>query len=339
MRRRVLSRDEYVDGIRRGDRVVLARAITLVESLRDDDESLAQDVLGAVLSLTGGAYRVGITGPPGVGKSTFIEGFGCALTARGLKVAVLAVDPTSSVSGGSILGDKTRMQRLSVDPLAFVRPSPSGGTLGGVARRTRETMLLCEAAGHDVVLVETVGVGQSETIVAGMVDFFMALMLPGAGDELQGIKKGILELADLIAVNKADGDNRQRAELARREYAAALRYLTPIEAFWSPPVRTCSGLTGDGLEQLWSDIVEHREKSKLHRRFDERRREQRVAWFRQMLDAEVLDRFFDAPGRREKVAKAESSVASMERTPIQAIREVFAETSPSAQPPGLKTNG
>jgi LAO/AO transport system kinase len=267
---------------------------------------------------------VGITGPPGVGKSTFIEAFGTQLTSQSLRVAVLAVDPTSSVSGGSILGDKTRMQSLSVDPRAFVRPSPSGGNLGGVARRTRETMLLCEAAGYDVILVETVGVGQSETLVAGMVDFFVALMLPGAGDELQGIKKGILELADLIAVNKADGDNRPRAELARREYASALRYLTPIDSFWSPPVRTCSGTTGEGLDAIWNDVVQHREMAQTHGRFDERRREQRIAWFKQLLNAEVLESFYRKPGKRESVDRAVEAVADQTQTPLQAMRSVFA---------------
>lgn len=244
-RRRSLSVDEYVEGILAGDRPILARAITLIESLHPAHEQLGQEVLTRVLPHTGRAHRLGISGVPGAGKSTFIESFGSYLTGRGKKVAVLAIDPSSARTGGSILGDKTRMQRLSADPHAFIRPSPSAGSLGGVARRTREASLLCEAAGFDVILIETVGVGQSEITVADMVDFFLVLMIPGAGDELQGIKKGILEIADLIAVNKADGEGLQPARRAARQYEAALETVRPGTPGWKTPVLTCSGLEGD----------------------------------------------------------------------------------------------
>jgi LAO/AO transport system kinase len=250
-RRRELSVDDYVQGILSGNRAVLARAITLVESNSAAHQELAQQVLIEVLPHTGKAHRVGITGVPGVGKSTFIETLGTQLTNTGSKVAVLAVDPSSGISGGSILGDKTRMSKLSVDPNAFIRPSPTSGSLGGVNRKTRETSLLCEAAGFDVILIETVGVGQSETVVAEMVDFFLVLMLAGAGDELQGIKRGILELADMVAINKADGANETQARVARSEYASAIRYLKPVSQDWAPPVLTCCGLNGLGLPELW----------------------------------------------------------------------------------------
>lgn len=246
--------DTFVTGVRACDRALLARAITLIESTRADHQALAEALLQCLWPHTGGAVRVGITGVPGVGKSTFIEAFGRMLTKAGHRVAVLAVDPTSSRTGGSILGDKTRMTDLGADPNAFIRPSPTAGTLGGVARRTRETMALCEAAGFDVILVETVGVGQSETVVADMVDFFLVLMLPGAGDELQGIKKGILEIADMIAVNKADGENAPRAEAAARDYRGALHILKPASANWSPPVVTCSALKNQGLDTVWAEI-------------------------------------------------------------------------------------
>src|SRR6202167_5040878 len=249
---------KLAQGVRSGDRSVLSRAITLTESKRADHRRAAAALTQALLGATGKAIRVGITGAPGVGKSTTIDALGTFLTGKGHKVAVLAVDPSSARTGGSILGDKTRMAQLAADARAFIRPSPAAGTLGGVAAKTRETMLICEAAGYDVILVETVGTGQSETAVADMTDFFLALMLPGAGDELQGLKKGVVELADMIAVNKADGDNIARAKAAAAEYRAALHILSPRSPHWSPPVVTYSALTGDGIPALWEKVLDHR---------------------------------------------------------------------------------
>ncbi|MBC2713582.1 MAG: methylmalonyl Co-A mutase-associated GTPase MeaB [Desulfosarcina sp.] len=248
----------YIDGVRSGNRRILAKTITLIESVHPAHRQLGRTVVDRLLPETGKAVRLGITGVPGVGKSTFIESFGMMLVEKGHQVAVLAVDPSSTRSGGSIMADKTRMERLSVAPDVFIRPSPSGGTLGGVARMTRETLLVCEAAGFDVVIVETVGVGQSETTVASMVDFFLVLMLAGAGDELQGIKKGVLELADAVAINKADGDNVEKAEKARRSYEIALHLLNPATPTWSPPVLSCSALTLAGVEGVGLDVVPYR---------------------------------------------------------------------------------
>ncbi|MGD9752540.1 MAG: methylmalonyl Co-A mutase-associated GTPase MeaB [Acidimicrobiia bacterium] len=286
----LLTFEQYRDGVLAGDRTVVARAVTLVESTNARHQELAQELLVALLPHAGRSQRVGITGVPGVGKSTFIEAFGSQLTADGHRVAVLAVDPTSSRHGGSILGDKTRMPVLSVDPQAFVRPSPSRGTLGGVTRTTRETMVVVEAAGFDVVLVETVGVGQSETIVADMVDFFLVLMLPGAGDELQGIKKGILELADLLAVNKADGDNIGRATSSASDYATALHLITPPESLWQPPVVTCSGLRGEGLDTIWDHIVRHRTILEGAGQWTSRRQAQQLRWMWSMVEERLLQR-------------------------------------------------
>lgn len=268
----------------------LARAITRVESRRPDHQAEARRFLTTVMENTGKAQRIGITGVPGVGKSTFIDAFGTMLTEMGLKVAVLAVDPTSQRSGGSILGDKTRMARLSVDPKAFVRPSPAGETLGGVARKTRESLLLCEAAGYDVILVETVGVGQSETVVANMVDFFLVLMLPNAGDDLQGIKKGVLEVADLIAVNKADIDEKA-AKRAQRHYQNALHILEPADPVWSPPVMTCSGATATGLPELWETIELHRKKTSESGSRDKRRAEQQIMWMNELIQDGLMAAF------------------------------------------------
>ena len=263
-------------GIRERERAVIARAITLIESRRSDHQHAARRLVQELLPLTGKAIRVGITGAPGVGKSTTIDALGTFLTSKGHKVAVLAVDPSSTRSGGSILADKTRMPRLSSDANAFVRPSPSSGTLGGVATKTRESMLICEAAGYDVVLVETIGTGQSETMVADMTDFFLVLMLPGAGDELQGLKKGVVEIADMIAINKADGDNIKRARAAATEYRTALHILNPRSRSWSPPVVTYSALTGAGIAELWDSILDHRQRMEKAGELDARRREQQV---------------------------------------------------------------
>lgn len=255
MNRKELSVDDYVKGVKAGDLAILSRAITLVESKKEDHQKMAKEVIHKIINQTGKAKRIGISGTPGVGKSTFIESFGKYLTSKGLKVAVLAIDPTSHITGGSILGDKTRMNKLASDENAFVRPSPSGDSLGGVASKTRESMLLCEAAGYDVVIVETVGVGQSEITVSKIVDFFLLLMQPGGGDDLQGIKRGILELADLVAVNKADGDQLTAAKVAKREYETALHILRQDE-LWTPKVITCSGLKGEGLEDIWCETEE-----------------------------------------------------------------------------------
>ena len=282
------STEEFVAGLLAGDRATLGQAITLIESRRPDHVEQSRVLIEAVLPRTGGAHRIGITGVPGVGKSTFIDQFGVDLCEDGHKVAVLAVDPTSQRTGGAILGDKTRMGRLVNEPNAFVRPSPAGAMLGGVTRTTRETILICEAAGYDVVLVETVGVGQSETIVADMVDFFLVLMLAGAGDELQGIKKGVLELADLIAVNKADGDNVTKASAAAADYRMALHLTQPASPNWSPPVLTCSALDDTGLDEIWSQIQAHRVKLGASGELAATRQSQELHWMWQMVEDRVL---------------------------------------------------
>jgi len=284
-----------IDGVLAGDRRMLAKAITLVESALPAHRETARKILGALLPKTGGAVRLGITGVPGVGKSTFIESFGMMLLEKGHRVAVLAVDPSSARSGGSLMADKTRMERLSADRRAFIRPSPSGGTLGGVARKTRETMLVCEAAGYDVIVVETVGVGQSETAVASMVDFFLVLLLAGAGDELQGLKKGILELADALAVNKADGDNRGAARKAARTYELALHLLQPSSPRWNPPVLTCSALETSGIDEIWQTVLTHRDVFLRSGELEEKRRQQAVAWMWSLVDEGLKERFARHP--------------------------------------------
>jgi LAO/AO transport system kinase len=312
----------YVAGIRAGERAVLARAITLIESRRPDHQKLARQLVQDLLPHTGQARRVGITGAPGVGKSTTIDALGTFLTERHHKVAVLAVDPSSTRTGGSILGDKTRMERLSADPAAFIRPSPAAGTLGGVAAKTRETMLLCEAAGYDVILVETVGTGQSETAVADMTDFFLALMLPGAGDELQGLKKGLVELADMIAINKADGDNAGRARVAAAEYRAALHILTPRVAAWQPPVVTYSALAGTGIAELWDHVVEHERRLTAVGAFAARRREQQVKWMWALLDDRLRGRIASDPKLKAKLPQLEEAVAAGTLSPAFAVDDI-----------------
>ena len=318
-----LDVDAYVEGVLSGSRAVLARAITLIESTNPEHEQLAQQVLTRVLPHTGRAQRIGISGVPGAGKSTFIDAFGTYLTGLGHKVAVLAIDPSSRVSGGSILGDKTRMQRLANDPNAFVRPSPSAGSLGGVARKTREASLLCEAAGYDVVIIETVGVGQSETSVAEMVDFFLVLMLPNAGDELQGIKKGILELVDLIAVNKADGTNVEAANRAARQYEMALRYVRPAGAAWQVPVLTCSALEGRGLDRIWKKICEHAELMERTGERQARRDQQLLSWTWALVEEAILSRLRSTPGMRERIARLEREILDRRTTPFLAAQEIL----------------
>lgn len=316
------AESDLARAIRSGDRATLARAITLIESKRADHRKSANLLVQELLPFTGKAVRLGITGAPGSGKSTTIDALGTFLTSKVHKVAVLAVDPSSTRTGGSILGDKTRMARLAVDPNAFVRPSPSSGTLGGVASRTRETMLLCEAAGYDVVMVETVGIGQSETAVADMTDFFLVLAIPGAGDELQALKKGIVELADMIAVNKADGDNLERAKLAAADYRAALNILKPQSDTWSPPVVTYSALTGNGISELWAQVLAHKEKMTASGELAARRREQQVKWMWSMLEERLTARLRNDAAVRSKVRQAEAAVAAGKLTPTLAVEEI-----------------
>ena len=318
-----LTTTEYVEGLRRGDRAVLAQAITLVESHRQADRAAADQILQVVLPSTGKAHRIGITGVPGVGKSTTIDQLGINLVAAGHKVAVLAVDPTSTRSGGSILGDKTRMNRLAQSPNAFIRPSPTSGTLGGVARKTRETLALCEAAGFDVVIVETVGVGQSETTVAEMVDIFVVLLLAGGGDDLQGIKKGIIELADIVAINKADGDNVARATAAAAEYAAALHILTAADALWQPPVLTMSGRDNSGLDKLWATIEAHRTRMTATGAFHARRQRQAVGWMRSLLAERLLALAAATPELAAKRAELERAVEAGSITAPNAVEALI----------------
>ncbi|MFI8420337.1 methylmalonyl Co-A mutase-associated GTPase MeaB [Streptomyces sp. NPDC085479] len=316
--------DTYEKGVREGKRALVARAITLVESTRPDHRVLAQELLTRLLPYGGRARRIGISGVPGVGKSTFIDAFGTMLTALGHRVAVLAVDPSSTRTGGSILGDKTRMERLAVDPAAFVRPSPSAGTLGGVAKATRESMVVMEAAGYDVVLVETVGVGQSETAVANMVDSFLLLTLARTGDQLQGIKKGVLELADVVAVNKADGPHTADARAAARELAGALRLMHGREAVWTPPVLSCSARESTGLDEVWERLENHRSLLDAAGRLDARRREQQVDWAWTMVRDELLARLHAAPAVRALTPEVERRVRDGELTATLAAERILA---------------
>jgi LAO/AO transport system kinase len=313
----------YVQGVLDRNRLMLARTITLIESSLASHQEMARTIIDRLLSYTGKAVRLGITGVPGAGKSTFIESFGTLLTEKGLRVAVLAVDPSSTRSGGSILADKTRMEKLCVNDMAFIRPSPSGGTLGGVARKTRETMLVCEAAGFDVIIVETVGVGQSETTVASMVDFFLVLMISGAGDELQGIKKGVLEVADAIAINKADGDNVNRAKLARKEYETALHLLVPASPHWSPPVLTCSAKEMTGLDDIWDVIQKHRKKMTDTGDMEARRRQQALEWMNFLIKDGLEDWFYKNPRVKEWLPRFKNEVESGTKAPTVAAVELL----------------
>ncbi|MFE5298208.1 methylmalonyl Co-A mutase-associated GTPase MeaB [Streptomyces sp. NPDC056632] len=315
--------DTYEKGVRDGKRALVARAITLVESTRPAHRALAQELLTRLLPHSGRARRIGISGVPGVGKSTFIDAFGTMLTGLGYRVAVLAVDPSSTRTGGSILGDKTRMERLAVDPAAFVRPSPSAGTLGGVAKATRESMVVMEAAGYDVILVETVGVGQSETAVADMVDSFLLLTLARTGDQLQGIKKGVLELADVVAVNKADGPHVTDARAAARELAGALRLMHGREAVWTPPVLSCSARESTGLDEVWERLEKHRSLLDATGRLAARRRDQQVGWAWAMVRDELLDRLHSDPAVRALTPEVERQVRDGELTATLAAERIL----------------
>lgn len=321
--RKKLSVEDYVEGVKRGDRMILAKAITLIESNAPKDFDKAQRVLQALLPRTGHSLRIGITGVPGAGKSTFIEAFGQLLCQQGYKVAVLAVDPTSSITGGSILGDKTRMQNLSREPNCFIRPSPSGGTLGGVARKSRETMMLCEAAGCNVILVETVGVGQSETTVRSMVDFFMLVVLTGAGDDLQGIKKGIMELADAIVVNKADGDNLERAKVTQGEYERMVEFIRPATEGWTTHAYRCSALKKTGLLELWAVMREFEKVTKQSGAFENRRKRQVIAWVKTMIDEHLHNLFYEDPVIKGRLPEVRAAVLAGVVSPSQAVAELI----------------
>jgi LAO/AO transport system kinase len=317
------SASEYCQGVLAGDRRSVAKTITLLESRRPDHTSLGHEILERLVVRSGNAVRVGITGSPGVGKSSFIEALGMRLLAQDCRVAVLAVDPTSPVSGGSILGDKTRMERLAREEGAFIRPSPSGGTLGGVAHRTREAMLVCEAAGYDVVLVETVGVGQSELEVASMVDFFCVLLQPGAGDELQGIKRGLLELADALVVNKWDGEQRELAARTCGDYSQALLLLRPPSRSWTPRAVTASALTGDGIDGFWEMVLEHREALSSSGDLEARRRDQALAWLWRLLDDGLQNAFRGHEQVARRLPDLERAVRSRETAPLKAARALL----------------
>ena len=321
--RQKLSVSDYVDGVLDSNRAILAQAITLIESLNEHHRVMADAVLNELLAHNQDSIRIGITGVPGVGKSTFIEKFGKQLTSLDHKVAVLAVDPTSSRSGGSILGDKTRMQELSRDKNAFIRPSPTAGTLGGVTRATRETIVLCEAAGFDVILVETVGVGQSEIMVSQMVDFFLALMLPGAGDELQGIKKGLLEIADMIAVNKADGETKDEARRAVVEYQQALNILNPISLNWKPRSLSCSAYTGDGLSAIWETILDYKKLLKDAGEWQAKRKKQQVEWMWAIVKNRIMSKIETNQNVRRLAPQLELRVSEAKVTPALAATEIL----------------
>lgn len=319
-----LPLQQYVDGILAGDRVILARAITLIESQLPADSDLAAQLLDAVLPHISKTRRLGITGIPGVGKSTFIDALGIHLTGElDEPLAVLSVDPSSPISRGSILGDKTRMERLAFEPRAFIRPSPAGGHLGGVARRTRETILLCEAAGYRNIFIETIGVGQSETAVHAMSDFFLLLMLPGAGDELQGMKRGIIEMIDGMAINKADGDNITRAERARAEYTSALHLFPPPPDGWTPRVICCSALNGTGISAIWEMVLEHEAKLTTTGRFESRRREGDLQWMRELIATRLGEVFQSYPAIGELMPKLEQDVCAGRVTPLAASRKLL----------------
>lgn len=322
-RRKLLHADEYFEGIRQGDIAILSKAVTLVESSKPSHQQVAQKVIMKCLPFSGNSVRVGITGVPGVGKSTFIEALGKLITSKGGKLAVLAVDPSSERSKGSILGDKTRMEELSGDPLAYIRPSPSAGSLGGVARKTRETIVLCEAAGFSTIFIETVGVGQSETAVHSMADFFLLLMLAGAGDELQGIKRGIMEMADVIAINKADGSNMEKAKLAKTQYRNALHLFPLKESGWAPKVFTCSALKKKGIQEVWGSVEEYRQETAGNGYFEKRRNEQALYWMYETINEQLKSQFYNNREIKESLSKYEQKIINAEISSFDAAGKLL----------------
>jgi len=322
-RKKILPAAGYFEGIMAHDRNLLGQAITLIESVLPEHQELARDLLMRCLPYSGNSLRIGITGIPGVGKSTFIEAFGQIITASGNSLAVLAIDPSSDRSKGSILGDKTRMESLAADPATFIRPSPSGGSLGGVARKTRETIILCEAAGYNTIIVETVGVGQSETSVHSMVDFFLLLMLPGAGDELQGIKRGIMEMADVVAITKADGDNRLKAKQAVSDFQNALHLYPPAESGWTPKVVSCSALNNSGLKDIWEMILDYETFTKKTGYFSRHRNEQSKYWLHEFISQRLTSHFYGTAGMREKISRLEKMLMDSRITSFHAAEELL----------------
>jgi LAO/AO transport system kinase len=318
-----LTFNQYKEGILKSDRITLARAITLVESSLPSDQEMARDLIDSILEYAGNSIRIGITGIPGVGKSTFIEAFGNYLTRHDRRVAILTVDPSSQITKGSILGDKTRMEELSKNKNAFIRPSSSGDTLGGVTNRTRESILLCEAAGFDVIIVETVGVGQSEVAIKNMVDFFLLLMLAGAGDELQGIKKGIMEMADAVAITKADGDNVKHAIEAQAEYQQALHMQPPRSSGWTPKILTCSAFEGSGIDQVWKIIADYSEKTKSNGSFNDNRHQQNISWFREHFAQLLKHDFLSFEKLKNESDHLEGEVAAGKMSPSNAAAKLL----------------
>lgn len=322
-RKNRLSSQAYIDGILTGDRVILSRAITVIESFLESDKALAKEIVQAILPRSGNSIRIGITGVPGVGKSTFIEVFGLHLVKQGFKVAILSIDPSSQRSKGSILGDKTRMEALANLEDAYIRPSASGDTLGGVSNKTGETMLLCEAAGYNVILVETVGVGQSETAVHGMTDFFLLLMLSGAGDELQGIKKGIMEMADMVVINKADGDNINKSKIAKRQYQNALHIFPASESGWTPVVSTASSLENIGISNVWDEILKYKTLVKANGYFEENRKQQHIQWMYNNINEQLKQVFYGSESIKNDLAKLEQAIVAVKISPVSAAKDII----------------
>lgn len=328
-----LSAKEYIDGILSGDRVILSRGITIVESNLESDKILAKEIIQAILPYSGNSIRIGITGVPGVGKSTFIEAFGKHLITKGHKLGIMSIDPSSQRSKGSILGDKTRMEELANLEDAYIRPSATGDTLGGVANKTGETMLLCEAAGYDVILIETVGVGQSETAVHGMTDFFLLLMLSGAGDELQGIKKGIMEMADMVVINKADGDNIKMSEMARRQYQNALHIFPQSDSGWTPVVTTASAIKNIGIDTVWDEIEKYKKLVDENGYFDKNRNQQQIQWMYNNINEELKQLFYGSKNIAEHLSVLEKDIISSKISPVKAAHKIIEEFKRSFKNP------